>query len=211
MRIKTAAARNSFAVSSAKRVKRYASRSGEARRPLATNPALAMQRRPALTPPHRTRVPRCHTASAPAGPAPTPVAAATDVAASDVSFGGTNVAAFFARLRMHLATSRFLAERRRDAIWAAGSDYAALSIARLATRLSAATLAKSLRLGAGGLGAGGASGVCPKTTDAPPAAMRPAPINGPPTAGIHSHRPRHTCLQPSPRLRTASPALKGAR
>jgi hypothetical protein len=38
-------------------------------------------------------------------------------------------------MRLHLATQRFLAERRGDRIWEASCDYAALSLERIGARL----------------------------------------------------------------------------
>jgi len=51
------------------------------------------------------------------------------------SFGATRVRTLLARVRLHLATDRFLAERRRDAVWEAACDYAALAVGRIESRL----------------------------------------------------------------------------
>jgi hypothetical protein len=45
------------------------------------------------------------------------------------------VGALLGRLQLHLATQRFLAERRRDLLWEAGCDYAGLALERLASRM----------------------------------------------------------------------------
>jgi hypothetical protein len=50
-------------------------------------------------------------------------------------FGATCVGVLLERMRLHLSTQRFLAERRGDRIWEASCDYAALSIERLGSRL----------------------------------------------------------------------------
>ena len=50
-------------------------------------------------------------------------------------FGATCEGVLLERMRLHLATQRFLAERRGDRIWEASCDYAALSLERLGARL----------------------------------------------------------------------------
>jgi hypothetical protein len=50
-------------------------------------------------------------------------------------FGATCVGVLLERIRLHLATQRFLAERRGDRIWEASCDYAALSLERIGSRL----------------------------------------------------------------------------
>jgi hypothetical protein len=50
-------------------------------------------------------------------------------------FGATCVGVLLERMRLHLATQRFLAERRGDRIWEASCDYAALSLERIGARL----------------------------------------------------------------------------
>lgn len=50
-------------------------------------------------------------------------------------FGATCVGVLLERMRLHLSTQRFLAERRGDRIWEASCDYAALSLERLGSRL----------------------------------------------------------------------------
>jgi hypothetical protein len=71
----------------------------------------------------------------------------TNPGQTEISFGAIRVGALLARVRLHLLTSRFLAERRQDVIWEAGCDYATLAIARLMSRLHPATLDRSLRHG----------------------------------------------------------------
>ena len=51
------------------------------------------------------------------------------------SFGATCVGVLLQRMRLHLSTQRFLAERRGDRIWEASCDYAALSLERIGARL----------------------------------------------------------------------------
>ena len=60
------------------------------------------------------------------------------------SFGATRVDTFFDRLHLHLSTDRFLASRRRDPAWEAACDYAALTLSRLESQLSASDLAAPL-------------------------------------------------------------------
>jgi hypothetical protein len=62
-----------------------------------------------------------------------------------VSFGATRVGPLLSRLEMHLGTARFLAERRQDALWEAGCEDAALTLARLASRMTPAALDAALR------------------------------------------------------------------
>ena len=50
-------------------------------------------------------------------------------------FGATCVGVLLERMRLHLGTQRFLAERRGDRMWEASCDYAALSLQRLESRL----------------------------------------------------------------------------
>ena len=63
----------------------------------------------------------------------------------EVGFAATRVGVLLERLRLHLETDRFLAERRRDAIWESGCDYAALALGRLASRMRASALHQSIR------------------------------------------------------------------
>jgi len=44
------------------------------------------------------------------------------------------------RVRLHVTTDRFLANRRGDKMWEAACDYAALALARLESRLRPALL-----------------------------------------------------------------------
>ncbi len=59
-------------------------------------------------------------------------------------FGATRVGNLLDRLRLHLATDRFLARHRRDLVWEAGCDYAAMALERLESQLSVTRLATSL-------------------------------------------------------------------
>jgi hypothetical protein len=56
------------------------------------------------------------------------------------SFGATRVGPMLKRLRLHVTTDRFLAGLRGDQMWEAACDYAALALARLASRLQPAAL-----------------------------------------------------------------------
>jgi len=58
------------------------------------------------------------------------------------AFGATRAGALLERIRLHLGTDRFLAERRRDAVWEAGCDYAALALARIESRMKPWMLAE---------------------------------------------------------------------
>jgi hypothetical protein len=60
------------------------------------------------------------------------------------SFGATRVGVLLERMRLHLGTQRFLAERRGDRIWEASCDYAALSLERLGARLRPEAFAAEL-------------------------------------------------------------------
>jgi hypothetical protein len=60
------------------------------------------------------------------------------------SFGATRVGVLLERMRLHLSTQRFLAERRGDGIWEASCDYAALSLERLGARLRPEAFAAEL-------------------------------------------------------------------
>ena len=51
------------------------------------------------------------------------------------SFGATCVGTLLERMRLHLGTQRFLAERRGDWLWEASCDYAALALERMGSRL----------------------------------------------------------------------------
>lgn len=62
-----------------------------------------------------------------------------------ISFGATRVGPLLSRLEMHLGTARFLAERRQDALWEAGCEDAALTLVRLASRMTQAALDAALR------------------------------------------------------------------
>lgn len=57
------------------------------------------------------------------------------------SFGARHVEGMIERLQLHVATDRFLAERRGDWTWEAACDYSALALARLASRLGRPALA----------------------------------------------------------------------
>ncbi len=59
-------------------------------------------------------------------------------------FGATRVGPLLARLRLHLATDRFLARRRGDAVWEAACDYSAMVLAHMETQLAPDGLAESL-------------------------------------------------------------------
>ena len=59
-------------------------------------------------------------------------------------FGATCVGVLLERMRLHLGTQRFLAERRGDRIWEASCDYAALSLERLESRLRPETFGAPL-------------------------------------------------------------------
>lgn len=63
--------------------------------------------------------------------------AATDSGERGVAclLGATCVGVLLQRMGLHLATQRFLAERRGDRIWEASCDYAALSLERIGARL----------------------------------------------------------------------------
>jgi hypothetical protein len=74
-----------------------------------------------------------------------PPAVRTRAAEMHCSFGATRVGPLLARVRLHLSTERFLAERRRDAVWEAGCDYAALALLRLESRLRFAARETALR------------------------------------------------------------------
>jgi hypothetical protein len=68
------------------------------------------------------------------------------------SFGATRVGSLIERVRLHVTTDRFLAQRRGDAIWEAACDYAALALTRLASRLRPTVLTQWIcaTAGAGG-------------------------------------------------------------
>jgi hypothetical protein len=66
------------------------------------------------------------------------------------SFGAIRVRTMLDRLRLHLSTERFLAERRRDAVWQAGCETATLALERLASRLCARSLDAPVRAGIAG-------------------------------------------------------------
>jgi hypothetical protein len=71
--------------------------------------------------------------------------AASDGAVSTVChFGARRVGTLLERLRLHLATQRFLAHRRGDLIWEAGCDYAAMTLTRLESQLSFSRLQRHL-------------------------------------------------------------------
>ena len=59
-------------------------------------------------------------------------------------FGAMRVGAMLNRLRLHLTTDRFLAERRGDVAWEAACDYSAMVLAYMATQLSPEGLAEPL-------------------------------------------------------------------
>jgi hypothetical protein len=67
--------------------------------------------------------------------------AASEARETTCSFGATRVGGFLDRLRLHLATQRFLAERRHDLLWEAGCDYAGLALERLCSRMRPSALA----------------------------------------------------------------------
>jgi hypothetical protein len=75
------------------------------------------------------------------------------------SFGATRVGAMIERVRLHVTTDRFLAWRRGDKMWEAACDYAALSLARLESRLRPTVLAEWIcaTAGAGRSATGGAA------------------------------------------------------
>jgi hypothetical protein len=62
----------------------------------------------------------------------------------EIGFGTKRVGVLLDRLRLHLETDRFLAERRRDPIWEVGCDYAVLALGRLASRFCASARDASL-------------------------------------------------------------------
>jgi len=59
-------------------------------------------------------------------------------------FGARRVGTLLDRLRLHLATQRFLARRRGDLIWEAGCDYGAMTLSRLESQLSLTRLQRSI-------------------------------------------------------------------
>jgi len=65
-------------------------------------------------------------------------------AGPQIGFGTKKVGVLLDRLRLHLQTDRFLAERRRDPIWEVGCDYAVLALGRLASRLGPSAREASL-------------------------------------------------------------------
>ena len=71
---------------------------------------------------------------------------AADAGKTACAFGATRVGPLLERLRLHLATDRFLARRRHDLVWEAGCDYAGLALARLASQLSGTRRASRLVL-----------------------------------------------------------------
>jgi len=62
------------------------------------------------------------------------------------------------RVRLHVTTDRFLAGRRGDKMWEAACDYAALSLARLESRLRPTVLAEWICATAGAGRSRGAAG-----------------------------------------------------
>jgi hypothetical protein len=60
------------------------------------------------------------------------------------AFGATRVGTLLDRLRLHLRTDRFLAERRRDAEWESACDSATAALARIASRMKPGKLAERL-------------------------------------------------------------------
>ena len=65
-------------------------------------------------------------------------------AGPEIGFGTKRVGVLLDRLRLHLQTDRFLAERRRDPVWEVACDYAVLALGRLASRLCASARDASL-------------------------------------------------------------------
>lgn len=68
-----------------------------------------------------------------------PAAAASECICS---FGATRVGPMIERVRLHVTTDRFLAERRGDKMWEAACDYAVLALGRLESRLRPTVLAE---------------------------------------------------------------------
>ncbi len=66
------------------------------------------------------------------------------------AFGATRVGTLLDRLRLHLRTDRFLAERRRDAEWESACDSATASLSRIASRMKPGKLAERLISGRAG-------------------------------------------------------------
>lgn len=60
-------------------------------------------------------------------------------------FGATRAGALLGRLRLHLTTERFLAERRGDAVWDAACAGAARAVDRIAAGMTSAALARRLQ------------------------------------------------------------------
>ena len=58
------------------------------------------------------------------------------------SFGATRVGALIERVRLHVATDRFLAQHRGDAMWAAACASAAVALVQLRSRLGRSVLAR---------------------------------------------------------------------
>lgn len=78
-----------------------------------------------------------------------PTSAATGAGApagdqTQVNVGATRVGNLFARVQLHLATSRFLAELRADALWQAACDDSARALDSLASGMTPAALATPL-------------------------------------------------------------------
>jgi hypothetical protein len=51
-------------------------------------------------------------------------------------FGATRVGPLLARVRLHLATERFLAQLRKDVLWEAACDYSAMTLAYMGSQLA---------------------------------------------------------------------------
>lgn len=60
------------------------------------------------------------------------------------AFGATRVGTLLDRLRLHLRTDRFLAERRRDAEWESACEGATAALVRIASRMKPGKLAERL-------------------------------------------------------------------
>jgi hypothetical protein len=70
--------------------------------------------------------------------------AAVDGGEAHGAFGATRVGTLLDRLRLHLRTDRFLAERRRDDEWESACEDATAALARIASRMKPGKLAERL-------------------------------------------------------------------
>ena len=70
--------------------------------------------------------------------------AAVEGGAVHGAFGATRVGTLLDRLRLHLRTDRFLAERRRDAEWESACDSATAALDRIVSRMKPGKLVERL-------------------------------------------------------------------